>query len=308
MTASSTIQAGVAIRPPRAKLIAAFASLYVVWGSTYLAIRHAVATIPPFVMSGTRFLLSGAVLYLWARSHGAERPLARHWRDAGLIGFLLLFCGNGAVVWSEQYVPSGLVALLVSTTPIWMVMFEAMRPTGTRPRPLAMFGILFGFAGLALLIGPANLTSAGTVDPLRAGVLLLGSVLWAGGSIYSRAADLPESSLLATGMQMLVGGAVSVTVALGLGEWGRFELSQVSAASFAGWLYLIVFGSLLGFTAYAWLLQVSTPARVSTYSYVNPVVAVLLGWALLDEPITARMLMAGAVIVTAVVAITVAKK
>ena len=291
----------------RARLIAAFAALYVVWGSTYLAIRHAVATLPPFLMTAARFLLSGAILFAWARAHGAPRPTAPQWRATAIVGFLLLTCGNGGVVWSEQWVPSGLVALLVSTVPIWMVLFEAMRPHGTKPRPQALAGILIGFAGLTLLIGPAGVPSAGQVDLRMAGVLLAGSVLWAAGSIYARAAPLPESSLMTTGMQMLAGGAGALVAGLLMGEAGRFDPSKVSAASVAGWVYLLIFGSLVGFTAYAWLLRVSTPARVSTYSYVNPVVAVLLGWALLDEPVTGRMVAAGAIILAAVALITTAR-
>jgi drug/metabolite transporter (DMT)-like permease len=295
-------------KPSRLKLLAAFGALYIVWGSTYLAIRHAVTTLPPFLMTGVRFLVSGAVLFAWARSHGAERPRPIHWRSTAIVGFLLLACGNGAVVWSEQWVPSGLVALLVSTMPLWMVMFEALRPGGSRPAPRAVAGIVLGFAGLMLLIGPTGVPSAGEVDLLRAGVLLAGSILWAAGSIYSRAATLPASSLLTTGMQMLTGGVACVIVGLVMGEAGRFDPERVSRASVLAWLYLVTFGSLVGFTAFAWLLRVSTPARVSTYSYVNPVVAVFLGWALLNEPVTPRMLAAAAVIVAAVVLITTSRK
>lgn len=289
--------------PPRAAVLAAFAAVYLIWGSTYLAILFAIETLPPFLMAATRFLVAGALLYGWMRWRGAERPDARQWRAAVVVGGLLLFGGNGLVVWAEQWVPSGVAALLVATVPFWMVMLEWARPGGARPGAGVLLGLLLGFGGIALLIGPGEWAGGGVHLP-GALALLLASFSWATGSIYSRGAPLPASPLLATSMQMLAGGGLLLAAGTLLGEWGRVELGAVSVRSAAALLYLIVFGSLVGFSAYVWLLRVSTPARVSTYAYVNPVVAVLLGWALAGEALTARVVVAVAVIVGAVAVIT----
>lgn len=291
-------------RPSTAKLVAAFAAVYVIWGSTYLAILYAIETLPPFLMAGVRFLIAGAVLYAWAWLRGASRPAKVHWKSAVIIGAMLLLGGNGAVVWSEQRVASGLAALLVATVPLWMVLLEWARRDGTRPDGRTLFGVALGLAGLALLVGPNALLGGGRVDLLGAGALVLGSLSWAAGSLYARRAPLPQSPLLGTAMEMLAGGALLVLLGLAVGEAGAVNLAAVSFRSMFSLLYLIVFGSLIGYTAYTWLLGVSTPARVSTYAYVNPVVAVLLGWAFAGEPLTPRMLVASAIIVSAVAAIT----
>jgi len=291
-------------RPSTAKVVAAFAAVYVIWGSTYLAILYAIETLPPFLMAGVRFLIAGAVLYAWAWLRGARRPTRLHWKSALIVGGLLLLGGNGGVVWSEQRVASGLAALLVATVPLWMVLLEWMQRDGTRPDGRTLFGVALGLVGLALLVGPNALLGGERVDLLGAGVLVLGSLSWATGSLYARRAPLPESPLLGTAMEMLAGGALLTLLGLAVGEAGAVDLGAVSSRSFLSLLYLIVFGSLVGFTAYTWLLGVSTPARVSTYAYVNPVVAVLLGWAFAGEPLTPRMALAAAVIVGAVAAIT----
>ncbi|HEX7091511.1 MAG TPA: EamA family transporter [Longimicrobiales bacterium] len=292
-------------RPSTAKVVAAFAAVYTIWGSTYLAILYAIETLPPFLMAGVRFVIAGSVLYAWAWLRGARRPVTLlHWKSALVVGGLLLLGGNGAVVWAEQRVASGLAALLVATVPLWMVLLDWLRPAGVPPDRRTAAGIVIGLAGLALLVGPESLLGGGRVDPLGAGVLVAGSLSWAAGSLYARGARLPDSALLATAMEMLAGGALLVLVGALTGEVGRLDPGAVSARSLLGLLYLIVFGSLVGFTAYTWLLGVSTPARVSTYAYVNPVVAVLLGWALAGEPLTPRMALAAAVIVAAVAAIT----
>jgi drug/metabolite transporter (DMT)-like permease len=293
---------------PRAHVVSAFAAVYLIWGSTYLAIRYAVMTIPPFLMGGTRFLLAGLILYAWTRVRGTAAPTRAQWGAALVTGVLLLVGGNGAVIWSEQHVPSGLVALIVAIVPLWMVVLDWLRPGGTRPGPAVFVGLALGLAGLALLIGPDAFANHGAskLDVRAAIVPVFGSMLWALGSIYSRYAPRPASAILATGMQMLGGGAAFLVVSAIAGEPGRFRLGAVTAPSLMGYLYLVTFGSLLGFTAYIYLLGATTPAKASTYAYVNPVVAVILGWAVASEPLTSRMLVAAVIILGAVALITLA--
>ena len=289
-----------AAKPPRAAAVAAaFAVVYVVWGSTYLAIRFGVETIPPFLMAGTRHLTAGLLLYGWLRMRGGAKPEWRHWKSAAVIGGLLLLGGNGLVTWAEQRVPSGLAALIVSSVPIWMAVFEGIEKK-TRPSGLVIFGLLTGVAGIALLVVPGRFGGNGHVDPLGAAALLTAALSWSFGSVYSRRAALPSSTLTATAMEMIAGGTLLWVVGLILGEGGRIHLSAISARSALSLAYLVIFGSLLGFSAYIWILKVSTPARVSTYAYVNPIVAVLLGAAIAGEAITTRILVAALVIVSAV--------
>lgn len=288
----------------RGKLIAAFAAVYIIWGSTYLAIRFAIETMPPFLMAGVRFLIAGGLILSWTRLRSGERPAPVHWRSALIIGTLLLMGGNGAVVWAEQSVPSGVAALLVAITPCWIVLIDWLRPRGTKPTLQVLAGLVLGLAGVALLIGPDSLLGAGRIDPLGTTVLMIGSLCWSSGSIYSRHAPVPETPLLATGMQMVCGGAVLTVVALLAGEASRVDLAAVSVRSVLALLYLIVFGAIIGYTAYIWLLRATTPARVATYAYVNPVVAVLLGWLFAGEALTRRMLFASVVIVGGVALIT----
>jgi drug/metabolite transporter (DMT)-like permease len=286
-----------------ARLVAAFAAVYLIWGSTYLAIRLAIETLPPFTMAGVRFLIAGTLLYAWLRLHKVAPPARVHWRSAAVVGGLMLFGGNGGVTWAEQRVPSGLTALFIATVPLWMAIMEALRRGGTRPTRRIALGLVFGFAGIALLIGPVNVAGGERVDPLGAGVLLFAALSWAGGSLYSRRAQLPAVPLLGTAMEMLAGGALLLLASGISGEWGWLNLAAVSPRSLLALGYLVVFGSLLGFTAYLWLLRNTTPARASTYAYVNPVVAVFLGWALVGEPLTWQTLLAAAVIVAGVVLI-----
>jgi drug/metabolite transporter (DMT)-like permease len=291
----------------RAQIIAAFASIYLVWGSTYLAIRYAVQTIPPFIMGGLRFLISGALLYLWARYRGAPSPTRLHWRNAIIAGGFLLLGGNGAVVWAEQFVPSGLTALLVSILPFWLVIIEWVRPPRRRPSSAVLVGLVLGFIGIVVLIGPGNLGGHGDVRPLGALVLILGSLSWAIGSFWSRDARLPESGLLTTGMEMLGGGALLLIVGLLSGELSQLDVHRISGASAAGLIYLITFGSLIGFTSYIWLLDKVSPARLGTYAYVNPIVAVILGWAIAGERLSLRTAVAAAIVICAVALITTAR-
>jgi drug/metabolite transporter (DMT)-like permease len=291
----------------RAQIVAAFASIYVIWGSTYLAIRYAVETIPPFIMGGIRFLISGAMLYLWARSRGAPRPTRLHWRNAIIAGGFLLLGGNGAVVWAEQFVPSGLTALLVSILPFWLVIIEWIRPPRRRPSAAVLVGLVLGFVGIIVLVGPSDVGGHGDVSPLGALVLILGSLSWAIGSFWSRDAQLPESGLLTTGMEMVGGGVLLLVVGTLGGEFSRLDIRGISNASAFGLLYLITFGSMLGFTSYIWLLDKVSPARLGTYAYVNPIVAVLLGWAIAGERLSIRTGVAAAIVICAVALITTAR-
>jgi drug/metabolite transporter (DMT)-like permease len=291
----------------RAQIIAAFASIYVIWGSTYLAIRYAVETIPPFLMGGVRFLISGTILYLWSRYRGAPRPTRIHWRNAIVAGGFLLLGGNGAVIWAEQFVPSGVTALLVSILPFWLVIIEWVRPPRKRPSGAVLVGLILGFVGIIVLVGPSSAGGHGNVAPLGALVLILGSLSWAIGSFWSRDAQLPESGLLTTGMEMLGGGALLMIVGALSGEFAQLDVHTISKASAIGLLYLVTFGSLLGFTSYIWLLDKVSPARLGTYAYVNPLVAVMLGWAIAGERLSIRTGVAAAIVICAVALITTAR-
>ncbi|MEK7710701.1 MAG: drug/metabolite exporter YedA [Planctomycetota bacterium] len=300
----------VETRSPLAKpptvlgVAAAFAAIYIIWGSTYLAIRYAVETLPPFLMAGTRFLTAGALLYSWQRFRGIGRPKRMHWRSAAIIGGLLLLGGNGGVVWAEQTVPSGVTALLITTVPIWMVLVEWLRRDGIRPDGAVVVGILLGLAGVVVLVGSNDLGGGVPLNRVGAIVLVAASLSWSIGSIYSRSAPLPDSPLLLTAMEMLCGGGLLFVAGLLSGEAGRVTAADISLRSVLSLGYLIVFGSLIAFSSYVWLLGVTTPARVSTYAFVNPVVAVLLGVTVAGEPFGVRTAGATVIIVTAVVLIT----
>ncbi|MHB0949175.1 MAG: EamA family transporter [Gemmatimonadaceae bacterium] len=293
-------------RAPRSTLLAAFAAVYVIWGSTYLAIRFAVETIPPFLMAGARFVAAGGVLLAYARARGLVRVSRAELRGAAIVGLFLLLLGNGAVVWAEQSVPSGITALLVATVPVWMVVVDWLRPGGTRPRVGIFAGLALGLAGIVLLVGPGALAGHSEFSLVATGVLVLGSISWAVGSIYARHAPRPASAVTSNAVQMLAGGAALLGVGVLAREPARLAASQVTARSLWSLAYLATFGSLIGFTAYTYLLEVSTPARVSTYAYVNPIVAVFLGWALAREPVEARTIAAAAVILAGVAIITLA--
>lgn len=288
---------------PKWKIAVALGLVYVIWGSTYLAIRFAVQTLPPLTMSGFRFLIAGGVLWAWSALRGGERVKAVHWRSAAILGVLLLLFGNGLVVIAEKRVDSGLTALLVSTTPLFMVLLPWLFQGGKRPSLATAVGIVLGLAGVGLLVRPSGV---GGVDLWGAAMLTGASLTWAMGSLYSRRAVLPSSPLLATGIEMLAGGVLMVTAGGLLGEFGQIDLAHASARSVLAFAYLVV-AAVVAFTAYLWLLRAAPPALVSTYSYVNPLVAVLLGWALAGEPLTGRTALAALVIVSGVALITVTR-
>lgn len=292
--------------PSRSLVIAAFAAVYLIWGSTYLFIRFAVQELPPFLVGAVRFLLAGTILLTWARLRRDPLPSRREATGAAIGGLFLLLGGNGAVVWASQRVPSGMTALIVATLPVWMVLIEWLRPGGRRPRGAVFAGIGLGLAGLAALLDPRTLGTAEAVDPIGAAVLCLGSVAWAAGSIYMRNVPMPRSALASNGVQMLAGGIGLAVLGTVAGELARLDIGAASPRALLSVLYLMVFGSLIGFTAYTFILRVSTPARVSTYAYVNPVVAVFLGWMFAGEAVSARTLGAAAIILASVAIITLA--
>jgi len=293
--------------PTVIRLVLAFAAVYVIWGSTYLAIRYAIETLPPFVMAGTRFLTAGSILFVWAFRHGAGRPTLAQWKTAAITGGLLLLGGNGALVWAEQKVPSGLAALLVATEPLWIVLLDWLRPGGIWPGGHTTLGLVLGFLGTLLLVGPTQIIGGTPIDPAGAALLVMGSLSWAAGSLYSIRARISSSPLMGSSMQMLAGGAFLLIAASLTGEWSHLSFSAASSRSLTSLVYLIIFGSLVGFTSYTWLLRVTTPSQASTYAYVNPLVAVFLGWFLANEPVTLRTLIAAGVIISAVAIITTAR-
>ena len=269
--------------PTTAALVAAFAAIYLIWGSTYLAIRYAVETFPPLLMMGVRHLVAGGVLYGWARWRGTAAPKLREWLHPVLIGGLLFLGGHGSLAWAEQRVPSGIAALLVATLPMWIVVLARMTGTERRLSGRALGGLVLGFVGVAVLFGPDVLRHNRELNLLGAGAVLLGTFIWAAGTIYMRSVKMPESAVISSAMQMLGGGAALMIAASLFGETATFHIAAVTARSWLALAYLAVFGSIVAFTAYSWLHTVASPSRVSTYAYVNPVVAVLLGWVLARE-------------------------
>jgi len=291
---------------PAGRMVAAFAAVYLIWGSTYLAIAFAIQTIPPLLMAGGRFLIAGAVMYLWARRSGPVRTSAGQWGWAFFLGAMFFLIGNGAVVWVEQELPSGLTALIIALVSAWTALLEWAQPGGHRPTGMVLFGVALGFFGVGLLVLPGGTGHGGSVGGV--GLLVFSTFAWALASVLSRGADLPASIPLASAMQMLAGGVLLTVVSLAIGDWGRFIPGAVDTKSLLAFLYLVIFGSLLTFTAYTWLLKVTSPSKVATAGYVNPMVAVLLGWGFGGETLSARTLLAAAVIVGAVVLIITGKE
>lgn len=283
------------------KMILAFAAIYFIWGTTYLAIRFAIETIPPLFMMGSRSLLAGGILYAWARWRGEERPQFRHWIKALVIGSLLFLGGHGALAWSEQTVPSGVAALIIATNPVWMTLLQAFRSHDNPLTIRVIFGLVVGLGGVFLLVEPSKLLSGMPVDPIGTAVLIIGTLLWAIGAVHSKSAALPEGSALVAGMTLLCGGGALLFVSF----LSREELSllSVSPRSVFSIIYLIVFGSIIALTAYIWLLKKTTPSHVSTHAYVNPVVALFVGWFAGGELLSPRILFAALLMVIGVVAI-----
>jgi len=301
--------------PSRGALILGFTAIYLIWGSTYLGIRIAVETMPPFLMASGRFLIAGSVLTAWIACTKGFRPTARQWFDNAIIGALLLLGGNGLVSWSEQRVPSGIATLIISVGPVFVVLLDWLvyalskdGSKGTRPTGFTFAGLALGFIGLAVLVGPDVLNEG--VGQLH-GPSVLGLVgacfFWGIGSIYTRYARNPAEPFTAAAMQQLTAFVWLLLVSVLCGEPQRFDPAAVSRNSFIAWVYLVIAGSLVGFTTFVWLMKHSTPAKVSTYAYVNPIVAVFLGWWILHETVSPRIFLGAAIIIAGVVIITISK-
>jgi len=297
----------VTVAPTRLALVLAFSAIYLIWGSTYLGIRVTLESMPPFLMAAVRFLLAGSILLAVLKLRGAVWPTRRQWGINAIVGTLLLLGGNGAVVWAELTIPSGITALLIGVAPLFIVLTEWAWPGGARPTATTTTALLLGFAGVVWLAAPWESAAGGGLNLAGVGAILCSCVFWSVGSIYSRHARHGADPFVAAALQMLCGGT-ALLLAAGLhGDFTSLRIADITARAWGAFSYLVVLGSLVGFSTFVWLMKHSTPARVATYAYVNPVVAVLLGWLILDEPITTRTLIASAIIVTAVVIITTEK-
>ncbi len=286
----------------KSKIWLALIALYIVWGSTYLGIKVAIETIPPFFHAGIRFLISGLILVIWQRSAGQSMPTRKQWISTAIIGTFLLLGGNGLVAWAEQFIPSGIAALIIATVPMFLVIGEALRPNGVKPNWQGVVGLLIGFVGIFILVGPSDISGSTTkLNPFGVIALLSACLFWTIGSMYSKSADLPKSSLMNTGAQMLMGSISLFIVSLVSGELNGWDATAVSARSVYGLSYLIFVGSLIGFVSYGWLLQNAPISLVSTYAYVNPIVAVLLGTWFANEILEPRIWVATAIIIGAVI-------
>ncbi|HSB54749.1 MAG TPA: EamA family transporter [Gemmatimonadales bacterium] len=281
----------------------AFAAIYVVWGSTYLAIRVLVSAVPPLLASGSRFLTAGSLLYAWARLRGAPAPRRESWAPAVMLGGLFFLIGNGGISWAETRLPSGLTALLAATSPLFTAVFTSARGGWHRPPFRVGLGILVGLGGVALLVAPGEFIGGAHADPVAALAITVAAMGWAAGSVVSHGLRVDPSPAIATAMKMITGGVLLLGAGLAFGEGAEVVPGRITPGTIFAWGYLIVFGSLIGFSAFTYLLRVSTPQKVSTSAYVNPLVAVFLGWALLGEAVTARTLLGAAIIVGGVMLI-----
>jgi drug/metabolite transporter (DMT)-like permease len=283
----------------RVKIAAGFLAIYLAWGSTYLAVRLAIETVPPFLMVGMRSLIAGLLLCALAHARGASLPTRAEWRGALIVGLLFFVGCHGLLAWAQRGVETGFAALMLATVPLWVPLLDWLR--GARPTGRVVVALAIGFMGVALLIGASRGLSAAGSDPLAVTVLLVSALSWALGSVLARALALPKSVTQAAGLELLLGGAVLLCVSAASGELADFDAGAVSLRSALAIAWLAAVGSVLGFTVYGWLLRVAPPARVATYAYVNPVVAMALGWWLLGEPVTVAMLVASGLILAAVV-------
>jgi len=289
--------------PPGLRVPGAFAAIYILWGSTYLALHFGVKDIPPFLFIAVRSLIAGCLLYGWARLRGAPPPTRTHWSHAVVAGTLLFAGGQAVLAWSQRRVASGISAIIIATIPIWMTLLEAVRGTQRVLTPRVIAGLLLGLGGIVLLAEPAAVFSSDPVDPVGIAALLLAAISWSFGSLRSRESPGPSSTPLAAGMSLLAGGVLLVVVGLVIGE--RITRDAFSPRAIASLAYLVVFGSLVAFASYVWLMKVSTPSRVSTYAFVNPIVALVLGWIFANESLSPRTLTAAGLLVGGVAAIVI---
>jgi drug/metabolite transporter (DMT)-like permease len=293
--------------PSRGAIAVAFAAIYLIWGSTYLGIRITLDSMPPFLMAAGRFLFAGSILFVILKFRGAAWPTAHQWIANGIIGTVLLLGGNGLVVFAQLTIPSGITALLIGMGPLFIVLTEWAWPGGARPTVITLSALLLGFAGVIWLAAPWENATGGRLNPAGVIAILGACVCWALGSIYSRHAKHGAEPFLSASIQMLGGGATLAILALFHGDFSQLDLEAISPRAWWAFAYLVCVGSLIGFSTFVWLMKHSTPARVATYAYVNPIVAVFLGWLVLSEPITLRTMVASAIIIAAVVIITTEK-
>jgi len=288
--------------PKKIQIIVAFVALYLIWGSTYLGIRFAIETIPPFLMAGTRFLIAGWIMFAIARTQGSLKSTWRDWRTSLIVGACLLLGGNGGVTLSEKYIDSGLAAVIVATVPIYIAVLGWLTGMTARPKPIVWLGLAGGFLGVAILLAPALKSSSGngTHATIGMSILLLSSFIWSAGSLYASASKNANSPFLAAAQQMVCGGTLLIAVGLARGESRQFHPGAFSALSLGAFVYLVLVGAIIGYFSYAWLLRNCEPAKVATYAYINPIVAVLLGWAFAGEVLTSRSFLAAILIVGSV--------
>lgn len=292
-------------QPSRWLLVAAFAAIYLIWGSSYISIHFAIQTIPPFLMTGFRFASAGGLLIGWALLRGTPLPTRANWRAAAIVGGIMFLINNSAIVWAQGHgVSSGITAVLVATVPMWIVLLNWLKPGGVFPGSIVIAGLALGLAGIIILLNP---DSQVTLNLVGAVVVLIGAFAWAYGSLYAKTAALPKSSFLSIGMQLFCGGAMQLFLSLVTGELNSFNPADVSTTSILATIYLAVVSSMIAYSAFVWLMRVAAPEKVATYAYVNPVVAVFLGWLLANEPLTPRTLIASAIIIASVVLITIYK-
>jgi drug/metabolite transporter (DMT)-like permease len=293
----------------KALIIAAFAALYIIWGSTYLGIKYAIETIPPFFMAGIRFLIAGSLLLVWCFIKKEPTPSAKSIGIISLAGILMLFIGNAAVVWSEQYLPSGLVAIIVATVPLWFVLLDKRQWRFHFSNKLILAGLLIGFAGVMMLFsGNGSLGVTGSkMKIISFFVLMVGSIGWAVGSLYAKYKKTDGSVIVKVAIQMLAAGVAGIISGFIAGEQKEFQLAQVSLVSILALIYLITIGSMVAYLAYIWLLGIRPPSLVGTYAYVNPVVAVFLGWLLAGEIITTQQVIALSIILAGVILVNFSK-
>lgn len=302
------MQTITATKPSLLKLIAAFAAVYIIWGSTYLGVRFASETIPPLLMASVRFLVSGTILYIVARAKGAAAPKPIHWKSSAITGFFLLLLGNGLMAWSLKFVASSLAAILVATEPFWLVLVAWLLFGKGKPAMKEILGLFIGFVGIVVLISVRDHSGSTHTNPVGVVMVMVSAIAWAIGSMYATKAVNTESSILTVAMQMLAGGVMLVIAGTLVGEWKLLNFDAVTTKSLLALAYLTFFGSLIAFTAYSWLLGKVSPSLASTYAFVNPVVAIFLGWSLGGETISEAMLLASGIIIASVILITQAKR
>lgn len=282
------------------KLILAFAMIYIVWGSTYLAIAFAVQTIPPFLAIGSRFLTAGVLLFGFMRIRGVPMPPKERLINGGIIGFLTLGLGTGLVAWAEQFIDSGFAALIITAVPLWFVLFDWLMLKGGAPTRPVIIGLILGFIGISLLTGPELVSGVQNTNALAVLLVIIATLSWSAGSLRSKMIRMPENLFMSSAVQMTFGGLMVTLIGLTLEEGSGLSITQISSTSFWAWMYLVVFGSFGAFSAYVWLLGNAPPKQISSYAFVNPVVAVFLGWWLADELVNARILTACVIMVSAV--------